>query len=167
MITAEEIIKRLKMQKHPEGGYFVETYRSAETVPDPRWGNRSYSTAIYYMLVPGTFSEMHCLGVDEIFHFYRGDPLEMLNLYPDGTGKRFILGSEIEKDMHLQVVISAGTWQGTRVLPGGTAGFSLMGTTVAPGFEYADYRSGNRDELTRQYPQFRELITALTGSHPQ
>lgn len=161
-MTAEEMIQLLNLQKHHEGGYFVETYRSGEVVTDPQRGLRSYSTAIYYMLTPDTFSEMHRLAVDEIFHFYRGDPVEMLHLYPDGSGKRLLLGKNLERGMQPQVLIPSGIWQGARLLPGGAFDFSLMGTTMAPGFEYPDYQFGSRQELTRQYPEFEELITALT-----
>lgn len=163
MITAEEVIRTLQLEKHPvEGGYFIETYRSKEIVTDKRRGERSYSTAIYYMLTggPGTFSEMHRLSVDEVFHFYLGDPVEMLFLYPDGTGKQVILGPGLEGGMRPQVVVPAGVWQGSRVRAGGN--FALMGTTVAPGFEYTDYLSGSRKELVDLYPDFKELITEIT-----
>ncbi len=163
MITAEEIIKTLNLEKHPvEGGYFSETYRSKEIVTDKARGERCYSTAIYYMLTdePGAFSEMHRLGTDEIFHFYLGDPVEMLHLYPDGTGKRIIFDNYIEAGIFPQVVVPAGVWQGARLVPGGK--FALMGTTVAPGFEFSDYLSGSRKELINLYPDFKELITELT-----
>ncbi len=162
MITTEEMIRWLNLKKHPEGGYFAETYRSKEKITDPRRGQRSYSTAIYFMLTPDTFSEMHRLTGDEIFHFYLGDPVEMLHLYPDGSGKHLLLGNDIERGIQPQVLVLSGVWQGARLLPGGTSGFALMGTTMAPGFEYPDYQSGSRPELTRQYPEFKELITALT-----
>jgi predicted cupin superfamily sugar epimerase len=163
MTTAEDIIKKLNLQKHPiEGGYFLETYRSKEIISDNARGERCYSTAIYYLLTnePGTFSEMHKLGVDEIFHFYLGDPVEMLHLYPNRTGKRVILDNYIEAGIFPQVIVPAGVWQGARLVPGGK--FALMGTTVAPGFEYSDYLSGSRKELIEIYPDFKELITALT-----
>lgn len=161
MITAEEVINALKLQAHPmEGGYFIETYRSPETVQDERRGPRSYSTAIYYMLTPDTFSEMHCLGVDEMFHFYLGDGVEMLQLYPDGAGKQVILGNDIAAGMTPQVMVPAGVWQGSRLQPGGK--FALLGTTMAPGFEFSDYRSGSRDQLLKRYPSFEELVTLLT-----
>ena len=163
MITAEEIIKTFNMQKHQEGGYFAETYRSTEIVTDPKRGKRSFGTAIYYMLTPDTFSQMHRLTVDEIFHFYLGDPVEMLHLYPGGSGKRVLLGIDLEKEMRPQVLIPAGVWQGSRMIPGGTFGFTLMGTTVSPGFEYSDYQAGSGKELIAQYPEFNELITQLTG----
>ena len=162
MITPEEIIKILNLQKHPtEGGYFLENYRSKETVMDETRGKRSYSTAIYYMLTdePGVFSEMHRLSVDEIFHFYMGDPVEMVHLYPDGKGKWLLFGNHLRSNMQPQVLIPAGVWQGARLLPGGK--FALMGTTVAPGFEYSDYQSGSRKELINLYPDFKYLISSI------
>lgn len=163
MITTEDIIRILNMQKLPtEGGYFSETYRSKETVTDEQWGKRSIGTAIYYMITNETdcFSEMHRLSGDEIYHFYLGDPVEMLQLYPDGTGKRVLLGVDVIAGMFPQVLVPAGVWQGSRLMPGGK--FALMGTTMAPGFEYRDYKSGNRKELISLYPGFEELITTLT-----
>jgi len=162
MITAEEIIENLNLQKHQEGGFFSETYRSTEVVTQSKWKNRPFSTAIYYMLTADTFSEMHRLTQDEIFHFYIGDPVEMLHLYPNGEGKKVILGTDINSNMSPQVIIPAGVWQGARLCPGGSCGYALMGTTVSPGFEYVDYLSGEREKLIRQYPQFKDLISLLT-----
>ena len=166
MLNAEEVIEILNLQPHPaEGGYFLETYRSKEIVKDPKRGDRCYGTAIYYMLTskPGVFSEMHKLGVDEVFHFYLGDPVEMLNLHPDGTGETILLGHDLSQGMRPQVTVAGGIWQGSRLLPGSVNyGYALMGTTMAPGFEYSDYQSGSRAELTRRYPKFQELIHALT-----
>lgn len=162
-MTAKEIIQLLKLQKHPaEGGYFLETYRSKDTFTNKRWGKRSFSTAIYYMLTDeaDSFSEMHRLNVDEIFHFYLGDPVEMVHLYPDGTGKQLLFGNVLNSGMLPQVLVPGGVWQGARLLPGGK--FALMGTTVAPGFEYTDYCPGSRKELSALYPKFKELITLLT-----
>ncbi len=100
MLTAEQIITLLKLKPHPkEGGYFIETYRSSEAIPEKTLPNRyrgmrPFGTAIYYLLTPETFSAMHRLNSDEIFHFYLGDPVEMLQLLPDGTGRTLILGSD-------------------------------------------------------------------------
>lgn len=166
MLTAEEIIKVLKLQKHPvEGGYFSEIYKSGHTIaaqhlPAGFAGDRPLATAIYYLLIPGTFSEMHRVTGDEIFHFYSGGPVEMLQLFPDGSGKKIIIGNDIERGEIPQVVVPGGVWQGSRLLPGGS--YALMGTTMAPGFDYADYQGGNRLELIRQYPRFAELIALLT-----
>jgi hypothetical protein len=156
MLTAEAIIRLLHLQPHPkEGGHFREMYRSAATL-----GTRSLSTAIYYLLTPDTFSEMHLLPGDELFHFYLGDPVEMLQLHPDGTGQVVMLGTDLEAGMRPQVVVPGGVWQGSRLVPGGK--FALLGTTMAPGFAYADYVSGRRAELCPHWPAFAAQITALT-----
>jgi predicted cupin superfamily sugar epimerase len=166
MVTADQMITFLNLKPHPEeGGYLAETYRTSETIsekalPSRYKGIRSFGTAIYYLLTPETFSSMHRLQSDEIFHFYLGDPVEMLQLWPDTSGKVVILGSGILNGMQPQVVIPRGVWQGARLIKNGK--LALLGTTVSPGFEFADYESGQRDELVKSYPQFRELIIALT-----
>jgi hypothetical protein len=166
MIRPDQIIALLNLKPHPEeGGYFVETYRSPETIPEKALPNRYkgiriFGTAIYYLLTPETFSAMHRLRSDEIFHFYFGDPVEMLQLLPDGSGKVTTIGIDILHGMQPQVVAPRGVWQGTRLLKDGR--FALLGTTVSPGFEFEDYESGRRDELLRSYPKFRDLIVALT-----
>jgi predicted cupin superfamily sugar epimerase len=169
MLTADKIIALLNLKPHPEeGGYFVETYRSSETLsekalPSRYKGVRSFGTAIYYLLTPETFSAMHRLRSDEIFHFYLGDPIEMLQLFPDGSGMILILGSDILNRMQTQVVVPGGVWQGARLIKDGK--FALLGATVSPGFELADYESGCRDELVKSYPKFQELIIALTRAN--
>jgi hypothetical protein len=161
-MTASEIKALLNLQPHPvEGGSYRRTYASAATVELPN-GPRPLGTAIYYLLEPGTFSEMHRLDSDEIFHFYLGDPVEMLQLYPDGRSALFILGPELASGQHLQLVVPAGVWQGTRLLGGGQV--ALLGCTVTPGFDFADYRSGACAQLTAQWPQEAERIRALTRS---
>jgi len=168
MIEVDQLIALLNLKPHPEGGFFVETYRSSETVSEKvsasRYkGDRSFGTAIYYLLTSETFSAMHRLQSDEIFHFYLGDPVEMLQLRPDGSGRVVILGSDILNGMQPQVVVPRGVWQGTRLLKNGK--FALLGATVSPGFEFADYESGRRDELVKSYPKFRELIIALSKAN--
>ena len=165
MLTAEQIRELLQMRPHPiEGGYFAETYRSGPTVPQnllPGYpGDRALSTAIYYLLTPETFSAMHAVRGDEMFHFYLGDAVEMLQLKPDGTGEVILLGQDIAAGMRLQHTVPGGVWQGSRLRQGGK--YALLGTTMAPGFEYADYETGQRRELTAQYPEFSQLIGSLT-----
>lgn len=168
MITAEQINTLLNLKPHPkEGGYFIETYRSDEMIPKgalpKRYPDaRSYATGIYYFITPESFSTIHRLKSDEIFHFYLGDPVEMLQLWPDGSGKRIPLGSDLLKGMRPQVIVPRGIWQGCRLLLGGK--FALLGVTVSPGFEFMDYEVGQRDELVKSYPKFRDLIIALTRS---
>ncbi|HTD54861.1 MAG TPA: cupin domain-containing protein, partial [Silvibacterium sp.] len=115
---------------------------------------------IYYLLEPGTFSEMHRLASDEIFHFYYGDPVEMLQLLPDGSGQTIVLGSDLSRGQHPQLIVPKDVWQGSRLLPGGNV--ALLGCTVSPGFDYADYETGSRADLTLSYPQYAELIEILT-----
>jgi predicted cupin superfamily sugar epimerase len=114
MLTADQIKTLFNLKPHPEeGGFFVETYRSTETLsrellPNRYKGDRSFSTAIYYLLTPGTFSTIHRLRSDEVFHFYLGDPVEMLQLWPDGSGRILILGSDILNGMEPQVIVPRG-----------------------------------------------------------
>lgn len=167
MPSAEELIRHLGLQPHPkEGGYFRETYRAGESwpagsVPTRYQGPRSASTAIYYLLTPNTYSALHRLQTDEIFHFYLGDPIRMLQLDPDGQGRTLVLGSDVMKGQHLQVVVPRGLWQGSCLEPDGK--FALVGCTVAPGFEYVDYESGDRKNLSAQYPAFVDMIHRLTA----
>jgi uncharacterized protein len=163
--TADDLIRQLHLQPHPkEGGFFRETYRCAESLPGealpPRYGApRSQSTAIYYLLTPTTYSALHRLKSDEVFHFYGGGLVQMLQLYPDGAGEIVTLGSLTDGGQP-QVVVPRGVWQGSVMGPSGD--YALLGCTVAPGFDYADYEEGRRDELVAQYPQFANMIRRLT-----
>lgn len=150
----------LKLEPHPvEGGWYRRMY-TAEQTTELEGGVRPLATAIYYLLEAGTFSEMHVLHSDEIFHFYLGDPVEMLQLYPDGRSALFTLGPDLAAGQHVQLLVPAGVWQGTRLLEGGTV--ALLGCTVTPGFDFADYRSGNLAELAERWPARRESLRALT-----
>jgi hypothetical protein len=161
-VTADQIKTLLNLQPHPiEGGFFRRTYTSAGAVELPR-GSRAIGTAIYYLLDPGTFSEMHVLDSDEIFHFYLGDPVEMLQLLPDGRTALFTLGPDLEAGQHVQLVVPAGVWQGTRLVGDGKV--ALLGCSVTPGFDFADYRNASAEELIAQWPQEAEKIRALTRS---
>jgi len=171
MPTAQQLIDYLHLQPHPkEGGFFRETYRAAESVaaralPERYTSERSHSTAIYYLLTSGTFSALHRLQSDEIFHFYLGSPVRMLQLFPDGRGQTIIMGPDLLQGHHVQVVVPRGVWQGSLLEPGGD--FALLGCTVAPGFDYTDYEGGQRDKLMEQYPNFADLIRRLTQDSAQ
>jgi uncharacterized protein len=159
-MTADEIKALLNLQPHPvEGGHFRRTYTSVATLDLPR-GIRPAGTAIYYLLEPGTFSEMHVLASDELFHFYLGDPVEMLQLYEDGRSAIFTLGQDLMDDQQVQLVVPAGVWQGTRLIGDGKV--ALLGCTVTPGFDFADYRSGTYAELAKKWPKHADRIKALT-----
>lgn len=156
---AEEIIRSLDLKPHPEGGYYRESYRSAASIPgsNPR---RVYSTAIYYLLVPGAVSKMHRLTADEVFHFYLGDPVTWVLLEPTGNWRKVVLGPDLGWGQQLQLVIPAGTWFGGFLNEGGN--YALMGTTVAPGFEFEDFVVGRRDELLKAFPMAEKEIMKLT-----
>ena len=159
-MTVDEIISLLQLQPHPkEGGFFAETYRSAATLTSAA-GQRNLTTAIFYLLTAEAFSEMHRLPGDEIFHFYLGDPVEMLQLHADGSSEVIVLGADIPAGMTLQHVVAGGVWQGSRLKKGGA--FALLGTTMSPGFDYEDYVSGKAEDLIRNWPQRAEMIRALT-----
>jgi predicted cupin superfamily sugar epimerase len=162
MMTADEIKSLLKLEPHPvEGGFYRRTYTSPGTVELPR-GVRQQGTAIYYLLEPGTFSEMHVLDSDEIFHFYLGDPVEMLQLYADGSSVVFTLGRDLVAGQHVQLVVPAGVWQGTRLVDDGQV--ALLGCSVTPGFDFADYRSASYAELAEKWPAQADRIRKLTRS---
>ena len=168
MLTAQQIIAALRLRPHPiEGGYFRETYRaegsiSAPALPKgyPREGSRSLGTSIYYLLTPQTFSEMHRVPTEEVFHVYLGGPVRMLQLFPDGSGREILLGSDVLGGQEPQVVVPRGVWQGSLLEPG--VEFVLLGATMAPGFEYTDYEQGRRSDLAARYPAHADLITRLT-----
>jgi uncharacterized protein len=125
-------------------------------------GVRPYGTAIYYLLEEGTFSEMHRVASDEIFHFYLGDPVEMFLLLLDGSSRVVTLGPDLAAGQQPQVLVPAGVWQGERLVEGGK--LALFGCTVTPGFDFADYCSGKYEELAAGWPAETERIRNLTRS---
>jgi uncharacterized protein len=159
-MTAAEIKKLLRLEPHPvEGGFYRRTYTSPGSVELAR-GARAQGTAIYYLLESGTFSEMHVLESDEIFHFYLGDPVEMLQLHPHGHSEVVKLGPDLAASEQVQLVVPAGVWQGTRLIGNGTV--ALLGCTVTPGFDFADYRNATCAELTAKWPDQTQRIRSLT-----
>ena len=165
-MDAETIIRQLGLQPHPEGGFYRETYRSGETIAaaalPPRYGkDRSLSTAIYYLLTPDSFSALHRLQSDELFHFHLGDPVTMLQLHDDGRGETIILGQDIAAGQQLQAVVPRSVWQGMFLNDRGR--FALLSTTVSPGFDFADFEVGRRDALMRRYPSCMAMIERLTS----
>jgi uncharacterized protein len=151
-----ELIEALELVPHPEGGFFAETYRSARSA-----GGRSLGTAIYFLVTAESPSRMHRVASDEIWHFYRGDALEMLQLDPGGASRIVAIGPRIVAGERPQVLVPAGVWQGVRVAPGGR--YALVGATVTPGFDFADFQMGNRAELIAKYPDRAALVAALTA----
>ena len=142
MITAATLIERLGLTPHPEGGWFLETYRSEDILataglPDRYTAERCASTAIYYLLEADNFSALHRVASDELFHFYLGSPVEIFVISPEGVAKTAIIGNDIRNGHIPQYLVPKGSIQGLRVKPGGS--FALLGATVAPGFEFADF----------------------------
>ncbi|MDE2482462.1 MAG: cupin domain-containing protein [bacterium] len=156
------IVEELGLQPHPEGGFFAETYRSDEQVENiERYaGPRALSTAIYFLLTAWSPSRLHRVKSDEIWHFYAGDPLEMLQLHDDGSAEQIVIGSDVAHGQRPQVLVPRGSWQGVRVMPGGNYG--LVGATVAPGFDFADFEMGERESLAHAYPMHAALIEVLS-----
>ncbi|MDE0285502.1 MAG: cupin domain-containing protein [Gammaproteobacteria bacterium] len=167
-LTAEALIRELGLEVLPlEGGHFRQTYQADETVAVPAADPeqpllKPRSTAILYLLSddPDSFSAIHRLPTDEIYHFYLGDPVELLLLRQDGESEVVTVGHDILNGQHVQFAVPAGVWQGSRLAPGGE--FALMGTTMAPGFADTDYVPGDRDTLLERFPDRAELIRLLT-----
>ncbi|MCX6019612.1 MAG: cupin domain-containing protein [Chloroflexi bacterium] len=152
-IDVEALIQRLDLQPLPvEGGLFRQTWR----------GPGNAGTCIYGMLTdaPDSFSALHRLPTDEIWHFYLGDPLDLLLLFPNGTSAHVTLGSNLLGSAHCQYIVPAGTWMGARLLPGGF--FALFGCTMAPGFDASGFEAGERAALALAFPHERVAIEALT-----
>jgi hypothetical protein len=171
-MTADEVKKILGLTPHPrEGGFYIRTYESGEKLPpsafaDSRYaGPRHTGTAIYYLLEPGTFSEIHRLKSDEIFHLYLGDAVEMLQLHANGRGEIIRIGNRLDRGERPQVVVPRNVWQGSHLAPGGK--WALLGCTVSPGFEFEDYQTKSRTELCAGWPEFGDHIRELTQPDPQ
>lgn len=166
-MTADEVKKMLGLIPHPcEGGSYLRTYESGERLSASCFANARYGgprhtgTAIYYLLEPGNFSEMHRLKSDEIFHFYAGDAVEMLQLRTGGDGEVIRIGNRLERGERPQVVVPRDVWQGSRLVAGGK--WALLGCSVSPGFESEDYEPGARASLNAGWPAFSGLIAELT-----
>jgi hypothetical protein len=150
-----------------EGGYFAETYRSDVNIEPPSLpgrytGSRVAGTAIYYLLTPDTFSALHRLRSDEVYHFYLGDPVELLLLRPNGSGEEVTLGPDLAEGMRAQFTVPYSVWQGSRLRLGGR--YALLGTTMSPGFDPEDFELGSREELSLAYPAHAKRIRELTRS---
>lgn len=164
MTDIEQLIRELRLEPLPiEGGYFRQTWSSDDLVSIPGYDSpRPAGTAIYYLLTsdPDSFSALHRLATGEIYHFYLGDPVEMLLLAEGASGRRIILGSDLLGGQRVQYVVPRSVWQGSRLIRGGR--FALLGTTMAPGFDARDFTLGRRQELLPRFPEYAALIHALT-----
>ncbi len=153
---ARRLVTAFKLQPHPEGGWYRETYRSAERVTTSRGTVRSATTSIYFLLTSEGFSAFHWLASDETWHFYRGDPVTIELIAPSASYERRVLG---EGDV-LQTTVVAGTHFAAHV--DASDGYAFVGCDVAPGFEFSDFQLTTRSMLTAAYPQFGPLIARYT-----
>lgn len=166
--TATALIKHFNMARIPqEGPWFTLTYSSADTLapgalPGRYGGSRAAGSGIIALISKTDFSAMHRLKTDEMWHYYGGDPLELLVLHPDGSAAVVMLGSDILGGQKLQYVVPRGSWQGSIPLGEGADAYSLIGNTLAPAFDYTDFEMGYRSELQKAYPKNAALIAALT-----
>lgn len=165
MKSASYWVDKYRMQPHPEGGYFAETYRSTETIsqaalPTRFSGDRSFSTAIYFLLENHHVSALHRIQADELWHFYAGGPLNVYVIHPDGRLETIRLGSDPDKGEVFQAVVPARCWFGSA--PAAESAYSLVGCTVAPGFDFADFELADREQLLAEFPQHADVIRRLT-----
>jgi predicted cupin superfamily sugar epimerase len=169
-LTADRLIQTLDLQPHPEGGFYRETYRAAETIaagalPRRFGGDRTFSTAIYFLLRGDQFSAMHRIRCDELWHFYLGMSLEVVEITADGRLVVTRLGPDVAAGESPQAVIPTGHWFGARLAEPRPDAFALAGCTVAPGFDFTDLELARRDELVAVHPQHEPIIRALTRPH--
>jgi uncharacterized protein len=164
MMRTEQLIRQFDLQPHPEGGWYRQTYKSKELIstdalPKRFNGDRSFSTAIYFLLEKGNFSGFHKIQSDECWHFYMGDPLEVYVIEQTGKLNIITLGNEFEKGHYFQYIVPANCWFASRPAPGSE--FCFVGCTVAPGFEFEDFELGDAKSLSATYPQHTRLINEL------
>jgi predicted cupin superfamily sugar epimerase/mannose-6-phosphate isomerase-like protein (cupin superfamily) len=166
--TATALIEHFNMQRIPqEGPWFTLTYSSSDTLPraalPERYdGSRAAGSAIIALITKPEFSAMHRLKTDEVWHYYGGEPLQLLVLNPNGSGEVVVLGSDVLRGQKLQYVVPRGSWQGSIPLGKGHDSYSMIGNTLAPSFDYSDFEMGYRTELQQTYPRYAELIAQLT-----
>lgn len=162
MTTATYWIDALELLEHPEGGYYKEVYRSKDRVSKdglpPRYGgDRSVLTSIYYLLDRTNKSHFHKVNSDETWHFYQGNSaIELLLITEDGLMKRVLLGANFTEGEEFQFTVPQNCWFAAHLI--NKNGYALVGCTVAPGFEFADFFLADKKQLSEQYPQFLSLI---------
>lgn len=162
--TIEAYVQLLQLEPHPEGGFYKRTYESellltAEVLPKQFTGDRHASTAIYFLLGGRDFSAFHRIKSDELWHFYDGGGLHIYVIHPDGNAEVLKLGSDVQNGYSFQLLVKAGCWFASK--PVDENSFSLVGCTVAPGFDFDDFEMAKKEDLLNEYPQHREWIEQL------
>ncbi len=161
----EQIIEQLDLQPHPEGGYYKEIYRSEgliknDSLPDTMEGERNYATGIYFLLPSGKFSAFHRIKQDETWHYYKGSAICLHIISPEGEYTTQIVGNDILKGEQPQYVVKAGDWFAATVVDEDT--YSLVGCTVAPGFDFVDFELARKDDLSELYQNLSHIIVQLS-----
>jgi len=161
--TAAEISELLNLKEHPTCGFVAETYRSQQTIPPEAYdGARSLGSVLYFLVTKESHIRLHRIRSDQMYHHYLGDPLEVLLLYPDGSGRVATVGPDLKAGMRPQLFIPGGTFHVSRLRS--ESSYALLGTTEWLGVEPADVELGNCEELIKAYPAFREEINTFTDS---
>lgn len=161
VLTKDDLIRKFQLIAHPEGGAFAESYRaSSDVTADGFPAKRSASTAIYFLLLQGEISAFHRIRSDEVWHFYLGDPLRIVEIDENASVQETILGRDVLGEQKLQYTVKAGRWFAST--PAAGSSWSFVGCTVAPGFDFADFELAERDKLIREFPQYEALIRTLT-----
>jgi predicted cupin superfamily sugar epimerase len=163
--SRDQWIRELQLEPHPEGGWYREVYRSAESIPRASLpqrftGDRAFTTAIYYLLGANDFSALHRIRQDEVWHFYDGAPLAVDVIHPNCEAETLVLGRDLRAGQRPLAIVPAGSWFGASVLS--PEGYCLVGCTVAPGFDFDDFEMADPAALIAAYPQHQELIERLT-----
>ncbi|OIQ21027.1 MAG: hypothetical protein BM557_04505 [Flavobacterium sp. MedPE-SWcel] len=166
MSQIEKIIKKLDLKPHPEGGYFKETYRSEGEISndslDSKYkGNRNYSTCIYFLLTSKTFSAFHKINQDEIWHFYDGSTIHLHIISEAGEHSEHFIGRDLPNGEVPQLVVPGNSWFAAKII--NKNDYSLVGCTVAPGFDFNDFVLPSRKELLNKFPQHQSIITEFTN----
>lgn len=162
---AKQYIKKLKLKKHPEGGYYKEVYRSGEIIlgehlPKRFKSSRNFSTSIYFLLEGKQFSAFHLLQSDELWHFYDGGDVIIYVISQNGKLSKRKIGRG--EDCKFQITIEKNNWFAAELE--NKKSFALVGCTVSPGFDFEDFKIGKRSELLKQIPKHKDLIEKLTHS---
>jgi len=160
--TIKDLVDKFNLLPHPEGGFYKETYRSegkTAHLPSTFIGERSYSTAIYFLLDKGNFSAFHRIKSDECWHFYAGETLLIYVIHKNGAMETIKLGNNFEDGEVFQAVVPANCWFASEPAP--TSNFSFVGCTVAPGFDFKDFELATTAQLSLSYPAHHTLIKRL------
>ncbi len=165
MQTLKEIIQHLDLKPHPEGGYYRETYRSAGEIPESSLssnyqGIRNYSTCIYFLLSSEDFSAFHRIQQEEIWHFYSGSPIRLHTISEKGNYSEYIIGNDLKKGQTPQLVVPGKHWFAAEVIEPDT--YTLVGCTVAPGFDFKDFELSSRQKMLDLFPKHHKIIIRLT-----